>query len=318
MTLREALDQYVAHRRATGVLFDSGAAVLGTFCHSIGPQTPCAEISSASVCAFINGRGTPTRYWQRKRSALANFYAYATSRGLASPVALPAQTPVLAPPLVPYIYSRGEVRSLLLAADSYRPRHATVPAEALRTLVLLLYATGLRVGEALALRLREVDLAAAVLTVRRAKFHKMRLVPLGPDLVRELEAYRSARCAAFPPRDDEAAFLADSQGRPLCYKNVGNAFRRVRQAVGLLRTDGARYQPRLHDLRASFATERLTECYRRGGDVQRLLPLLSTYLGHASVAETEPYLAHTPALLGQAGLQFERHVCAAQGGCHAK
>lgn len=317
MTLREAVDEYVAHRRATGVLFDSGAAVLGTFCHSVGPETPCAEIPDASVRAFLDGRGTPTRYWERKRSALAGFYAYATSRGLASRVPLPSQAPRLVPPLRPHIYSREEVRRLLRAADSYRPQHSTVPAEALRTLVLLLYATGLRVGEALALRLRDVDLPQALLTVRRAKFHKMRLVPMGADLVPELEAYRSARCAAFPPHDDESAFLADSRGRPLRYENVGHAFRQVRAAAGVLRTDGARYQPRLHDLRASFATERLTEWYRRGGDVQRLLPLLSTYLGHASVAETEPYLATTPALLGQAGRKFERHACAREGGCHA-
>ena len=317
MTLREAVGQYVAHRRATGVLFNSGEAVLGTFCHSVGPETPCAEIPDASVHAFLAGRGMPTRYWERKRSALAGFYAYATSRGLASRVPLPSQTPRLAPPLVPYIYSREEVRSLLVAAGSYQPRHSTVPSDALRTLVVLLYATGLRVGEALALRLRDVDLPEALLTVRRAKFHKMRLVPMGADLVRELEAYRSSRCAAFPSQDDEAAFLADSQGGPLRYKNVGHAFRRVRAAAGVLRTDGARYQPRLHDLRSSFATERLTEWYRRGGDVQRLLPLLSTYLGHASVAESEPYLAATPALLGQAGRKFERHARAAEGGCHA-
>lgn len=317
MTLREAVDQYVAHRRATGVLFDSGAAVLGTFCHSVGPEMPCAAIPDAGVRAFLEGRGTPTRYWERKRSALAGFYAYLTSRGLASQVPLPSQTPRLAAPLEPYIYSREEVRSLLLAAGSYQPQHSTVPSEALRTLILLLYATGLRVGEALALRLRDVDLPEALLTVRRAKFHKMRLVPTGADLVLELEAYRSTRCAAFPPQDDEAAFLADSQGGPLRYKNVGHAFRRVRKEAGVLRTDGARYQPRLHDLRASFATERLTEWYRRGADVQRLLPLLSTYLGHGSVAETKPYLAATPALLEQAGRTFESYAYAAEGGCHA-
>ncbi|MDE0101640.1 MAG: tyrosine-type recombinase/integrase [Bryobacterales bacterium] len=317
MTLREAVEEYVAHRRATGVLFDSGAAVLGTFCRSIGPETPCAEVPDASVRAFLDGRGTPTRYWERKRSVLAGFYAYATARGLASRVPLPSETPRLAPPLVPYVYSREEIRSLLSAADSYRPRNSSVPSEALRTLILLLYATGLRVGEALALRLRDVDLPEAVLTVRRAKFHKTRLVPMGADLVRELQAYRSARCAAFPPEDHDAAFLADSRGGPLRHKNVGNAFRKVREAAGVLRTDGARYQPRIHDLRGTFATQRLTEWYRRGEDVQRLLPLLSTYLGHASVAETEPYLATTPALLGEVGQKFERHACAREGGCDA-
>ena len=316
MTPREAVDQYVAHRCTTGVLFDSGAAVLGTLRRRIGPETPCAAIPDASVHAFFNGPGAPTRYWERKRSALAGFYAYLTSRGLASRVPLPTETSRLVSALVPYIYSREEVRSLLVTAAGYQPRYSTAPSEALRTLVLLLYATGLRVGEALALRLRDVDLPEALLTVRRAKFHKIQWVPMGADLVRELEAYRSARCAPFPPQDAEAALLADRQGGRLRYKNVGYAFRKVRAAAGVRRTDGARYQPRLHDLRSSFATERLTQWYRQGGDVQRLLPLLSTYLGHASVAETEPCLAATPALLEEVGRKFERHACAEEGGGH--
>ena len=89
---------------------------------------------------------------------------------------------------------------------------------------------------------------------------------------------------------------------------------RVREAAGVRRSDGGRYQPRLHDLRHTFATERLTDWYRQGVDVQRLLPSLSTYLGHVSIAGTQRYLSMTPCLLGEALRQFERYACPGQGG----
>ena len=81
--------------------------------------------------------------------------------------------------------------------------------------------------------------------------------------------------------------------------------------------DGARYQPRLHDLRHSFATHRLTSWYRQGADVQRLLPVLATYLGHESVAGTQVYLTLTPELLREASLRFERYAETGTGGRHA-
>ena len=315
MTLAATVDRYVEHRRASGVKFESGEAVLRGFCRFIGGRTPCDGIPDEAVRAFLDGRGPATRYWLRKRSVLAGFYRYATTRGHASRIPLPSEAPRLAPPLVPYIYTCEEIQRLLQAAAGRRPHPAaTVGNSALRALVLLLYGAGLRVGEALGLRLCHVDLEGALLTVRRAKFYKERLVPVGADLRRALERYARERRAEHPPPDDEAPFLADRRGRPLRYSNVQRAFAQTREAAGVRRDDGARYQPRLHDLRHSFATARLTAWYRQGADVQRLLPLLSTDLGHASIEGTRHYLAMTPALPGEAGRRFERHACGAEGG----
>jgi integrase len=100
----------------------------------------------------------------------------------------------------------------------------------------------------------------------------------------------------------------DGQGRPLKDGTVRRAFARVRRSARIIRTDGARYQPRLHDLRHAFAGHRLTAWYRAGADVQRLLPQLSTYLGHLSVASTQVYLTMTPELLREACLRFERYA----------
>ena len=83
-------------------------------------------------------------------------------------------------------------------------------------------------------------------------------------------------------------------------------FRCLCEHTGIRRTDGARYQPRLHDLRHSFAVSRLTTWYQQGADVQTLLPQLSTYLGHAKIAATQVHLTMTPEILQQASRRFER------------
>ncbi|MCO4883503.1 hypothetical protein L8949_41930, partial [Paraburkholderia caribensis] len=81
--------------------------------------------------------------------------------------------------------------------------------------------------------------------------------------------------------------------------------------AGVRRNDGARYQPRLHDMRATFAVHRLTIWYQQGADVQRLLPLLSTYLGHASIAATQVYLPMSPELLVEASIRLNPSKSAA-------
>jgi site-specific recombinase XerD len=88
----------------------------------------------------------------------------------------------------------------------------------------------------------------------------------------------------------------------------------VREHAGVSRDDGARYQPRLHDMRHSFAVHRLTSWYQQGADVQKLLPQLATYLGHVNIAATQVYLTMTPELLHEASVRFEKY--AFQEVCH--
>ena len=175
----------------------------------------------------------------------------------------------------------------------------------------------MRHGEARRLALADVDLPRALITVRGTKFYKSRLVPVGPPLAQALEAYAATR-AAFPASPaGEATFLANRDGTPLKARTVHKAFDALRRQAGVRNADGARYQPRLHDLRHSFATHRLTSWYRQGADVQRLLPVLATYLGHESVAGTQVYLTLTPELLREASLRFERYAETGTWGPHA-
>lgn len=306
-TTSEAITEYVSYRQAAGADFRPTARLLDQFCRAVGPDVPIADLGAAQVRAFVDGHGPVTRYWHRKHSALRGFYRYALSHRLVAHVPLSA-TVATPPAFVPYLFTREEVRRLLQATTAYRTTRGHLLPHTLRALLLLLYGAGLRQGEALHLTLADVDLTAALLTIRDTKFYKTRLVPLGPDLCRALRQYAQRRQDGAASCGDPSAFLVDGQGRPLKAGTVRRAFARVRRSARIIRTDGARYQPRLHDLRHAFAGHRLTAWYRAGADVQRLLPQLSTYLGHLTVASTQVYLTMTPELLREACLRFERYV----------
>jgi integrase/recombinase XerD len=151
-----------------------------------------------------------------------------------------------------------------------------------------------------------VDLGAGVITVRGTKFYKSRLVPLGPDVQAQLRSY-----LAMPGRVDrnDQPLFQSRLHKAVPRQVVEAGFRRLCNLANVRREEVSPYQPRVHDLRHTFAVHRLTEWYRDGSDVQALLPALSIYLGHVELHSTQRYLTMTPELLGEANLRFERYVC---------
>ena len=187
MTLRAAIDQYVAWRQAQGARFQAQAYVLRRYARSTVDGVGCDEVSSDEVRAFVDGGATASNNRAYKHSIVGGFYRYAIARGLATHSPLPVAAPKTFPPALPYIYSHEELRRLLDATKTYRKRVNQLEPHTFRTLLLVLYGAGLRRGEALNLTLADVDLSAALLTVRETKFDKTRFVPVGPQLARALE-----------------------------------------------------------------------------------------------------------------------------------
>jgi integrase len=180
-----------------------------------------------------------------------------------------------------------------------------------RTLLGLLAATGLRPGEAFALDVGDVDLVGGVLTIRNSKFGKSRFVPLEESTRTALLTYARFRDQARPHRD-LPAFLVTARGLRLGGSAVRRIFSKLCQAVGLRPLQHPRRSgrgPRLQDIRHSFATRRLIEWYRAGLDVDRLIPSLSTYLGHSSPLETYWYIQAVPELLQLATERLESAAC---------
>jgi len=307
MKLVQTVTQYITLKQSLGFRFQSERIILKTFCRTMG-KIRMDQVKPVAVRAFLDGHGPVTRHWSRKWETLRGFYGFALARGWARRSPLPAEAPKVAVIFTPYIYSLPELQRLLQAISPERTR--SLSPLTMRVLLLLLYGAGLRLSEALKLEDADVDVQDALLQVRCSKFFKSRLVPVGPKLAGVLADYARQRPAGGV---SHRRFFRSSTGAPVNCFTVQRVFQALRLAADVKRTDGSRYQPRLHDLRHTAAVHRLVAGYRDGADLQILLVQLSTYLGHVSLAGTQKYLTMTPELREQASARFARY---ALGGSH--
>lgn len=307
MRLQPLTERYIAYRQALGESFQTNAIILRAFARTIGARADVAAIRARQVRAFLDGTGPVTSGWHVRHNALLGFYRYAVTRGYVAASPLPTVLPQRPPPFIPHIYTQDELRRLLRATDSYQRLRSSMEPITMRTLVLLLYGTGLRVREAVSLDRADVDLEGLLLTVRQTKFHKTRLVPFGPQLGAALAQYLARRPAPSASAEP-APFFTMRTGARVKRPTAEHCFRRICDQAGVRRADAASYQPRLHDLRHTFAVHRLTSWYRQGADVQKLLPQLSVYLGHAHLISTQVYLTVLSGISQCQGVRFSQGI----------
>lgn len=305
MKLSPVVHEYIDHKRSLGMIFHSQGAQLRAFLKHVG-NVELDAVPMAAVRKYLDGpTGSRTMNWFVKYRVIKNLFRYAISRSYTTSVPLPMLLPAKPKTLTPYIYTIPEIRRLLGVSDCcYSPRSHMEP-ETMRCLLLLLYGAGLRVSEALQLKAGDVDLRQGVLTIKQTKFFKSRLVPVGPDLLRMLRGYQAR---GHHKLELERPFFYTRRFTPLHFDSMENTFRWLRREAGILRSDGGRYQPRMHDLRHTFAVTRLVTWYREGKDVQQLLPHLATYMGHVNIHGVSAYLTMTRELLRQASRCFELYA----------
>jgi integrase len=300
--LAPAMNGFVAFQRAHGYGYDSGtvslwyldrflirsahvrqdltADILGRYAasmRSLAPNTQYGRLSSARVFARWLRRLVP---------------------GSATVERIPVRRPALPRHC---LYSRGEVAAIIQAARQMGGRSGTIRPLCHATLVGLLYATGLRIGEALALSIGDVDPAAGRLTVRRGKLGKARNAALSASAAAAVGRYLDARLR-FAPNGRDAPFFINNKGGRMSYSSAAKEFKILLRARGV--GAGAAQEPRLHDLRHTFACDCLRKWYDEGVDVNAKLPILSTAMGHVNVHDTQLYLHVTAQLLHAAAERF--------------
>jgi integrase/recombinase XerD len=302
-----AVAAYLTYKHSLGCRFRTEQAVLNAFCKSIS-DTPFEDISSGTILLFLGGNGEVTSWWYKKYNVLCGLYRFAIAREWVKTSPLPHTTPKLtAPPFIPHIYTPEELKRLIDCVPAACTARTPIEAGTFRALLLLLYGTGLRIGEALALNLNDFDLEFTSLCVKDSKFFKTRLVPLNKDLQNVMTQYLNVNHVCHNASLDIPLFCF-CDGRGLSQSAVRSTFRRLRKIAAVARDDGSRYQPRIHDLRHTAAVHRLIAWYQSGANLQDLLPKLATYLGHVSLASTQHYLTMTPELMQQASNCFERYA----------
>jgi site-specific recombinase XerD len=305
MRLLPAINEYIRHKQALGMLFETEARCLASFYRALGPNVSLTRITTGQIKAFLDGSGHPTAFWKRKYGVLVGFNRFLVGHGHIDALPLPQQQPRYSQTFVPYILKRGELRRLLKAVPHYC-EHRLLQSMTLRTILLLLYGAALRISEATSLTVNDVDLAARLITVRQSKFYKTRLVPLGPKLHEVMKRYFHWCDRQGRSRIATTPFFVLRSGAPVTPRQVRDAFVHLRDHAQVFHPDGQR--PRIHDIRHSSAVHRLLAWYRQGADVQVLLPALSVFLGHRKLVSTQVYLTTTPELLQEASRRFERYA----------
>lgn len=307
MKLKPLLKKYLENRRSMGVKLESTERQLNAFLNFVG-NVEAEMVHPEDVLSFLKGKGALTTNWYRKLDSLRGFYRYAISRGYITSSPLPVTVPNIQKTFTSYTFSSKEYRLLLKAVSDFDGPKNLFTSLAYRSLLILLFNTGMRIGEALSLEMIDVDLSEDLITVRDTKFFKSRQVPISPKLSKVLSHYVNAERQGVVPANPEAKFFLQRNGRTYGTAGARARFRRLCNHVNIRRSVESRFQPRLHDIRHTFAITRLLVWYKEGANVQLLLPYLSTYLGHIDISSTQEYLAILPELLNEAGLRFERYA----------
>jgi integrase len=297
--LQKAVKDYIEMRRALGYKLRRAAPLLKNFVSFLEQQgSSFITIPLALQWARNNPEVRPAEWAQRLTivRCFARHWSAIDPRTQIPPWGLLPHRPQRARP---YLYSDKEVRRLLRAAR----RLGGLRGPTYYCLFGLLCVTGMRISEALNLRSEDVDLAAGLLIVRGAKFGKSRLIPIHISTQKVFSEYVRCRDHAFV--GDLSYFFISKRGNRLDGAEVRRTFYALSRQIGL-RSLTASHGPRLHDFRHRFAVKALLHWYRSGQDVERRLPVLSTYLGHVHVSDTYWYLSACPELMGLAVERLER------------
>lgn len=288
----QLLADYLALRRAAGFKLQGAESRLRRFVR-FAEERGDTHVRVDTAVAWAGSARSPHDRYVRLQE-LATFARHLRAEDARHEVPPPQVFAFKRHKRLPYIYSDEDVRRLLELAGSRHRRPNDSMGDTYRTLLGLIAATGIRVGEAVNLCMRDVTDRA--LFIRETKFRKSRMVPLHETVAVQLVAYADRWRVASSPAD---SFFVSVLGRRLSKTQVNLVFRKFTDELGLtLAAEEGRYPgPRIHDLRHTFAVRALESCPEGRSEINRHMLALSTYLGHASAEDTYWYLHVTPHLM---------------------
>lgn len=306
-TLRQAVQEYLKMRRDLGFKLREAGKSLLDFTAFMRRRRSTYITSELALAWAQQPSNVQPSHWARRLSFVRGFARYRSATDPRTQVPPQGLLPFRPHRARPYLYSDEEIGRLLHAAldMTYRFERGALRPWVFHCLFGLLSVSGLRLGEALNLELRDVDLGSAVLTIRGAKFGKDRLVPLHASSCKVLERYLVRRSRHWADRHVSSFLFVSSRGNRLDGGEVHRTFYALSRQTGL-RGASDSHGPRLHDMRHRFATNTLVRWYQADQDPERLLPVLSAYLGHVHVEDTQWYLNASPELMREAMRRLER------------
>lgn len=308
-TFAEAADDYLELRRSVGFRLDRLEIHLREFVAFLDGRA-AAHITTQlalqfATCSHAHGLKTQSA----RLSVARGFARHMLGRDPHTEVPPYGLLPGRSARAKPYLYTSGEVCRLLRSARACDSVYHPLRPWNLYCILGLLAVTGMRISEVLKLRPEDIDWNQRLLTIRKTKFGKTRLIPLHTSTMKVLAAFNRRREREVARRERKnrrkaVRFFFSKRGQPYDAPYIYRVFCELSREVGL-RQPGASHGPRLHDFRHRFAVETLVRWYRGGTSVERGLPILAAYLGHTQVSNTYWYLSCSPRLMAAASTLLE-------------
>lgn len=292
--LRKALEEYFTVRRALGFKLRGPGSALHKFVSFLERKRSSFITTKLALCWATQPANVQPVRWAKRLGMVRLFAHYHSAADPRTEIPPKGLLPYRYRRKPPYIYSQGEIIKLLKAAKRL-PSKIGLRPKTYYTLLGLIVVTGMRISEIISLNNDDVNLDQAVLTIRKTKFRKTRLVPIHSSTQRKLQQYIRLRNKIHPKLKNQSFFVSDI-GIRLTDSTVRWTFVRLSRKTGLRKPSDS-HGPRLHDLRHRFAVETILGWYRKNVDVERHMPELSTFLGHVNVTDTYWYLSASPELL---------------------
>ncbi len=302
--LKSELQSFLCHKRALGFRYERPEGTLRHFDRHVYQRQrtskACPDLRDFIQSWLAEGQGRKSITVATDLGVIRQFCLY--RRRIDPDGFVPDREwfpPCVQSQFIPHIFSEAEIRSIL--RQIARGPGSRFQRLGRRLLWLVLYCTGLRFGETARLQIRDLDLQRHLLWVRESK-GRTRLVPFGADLAREFRRY--LRCRGATNRSPQAPLLLSFHGKGYSTTSISHTLRQWLRMAGL-KPERGRVGPRPYDVRHSFAVHRLSRWYHQGVELNRRLPWLSVYMGHANILGTETYLTTTPELMALVSRRFE-------------
>ena len=291
MKLYSCVEVYIARKQASGLIYRASGKILWRFAHFVG-NVDIASISEKRIDLFLSRNAVSNNTWRRYVSYLGKFFIYWFARRQLKHIPRMKQKPAAKTAFFPFVYSHSEIRRLLDAIPAcVRYPRCYMNAETLRTILLLVYGTGMRIGDILRLSRSHVDVERKTIHIQNAYPELSRDIPIGPDIARLLRQYlEKSRRASF---SSGVVLFLTVKGKPVPYAVVGHAFQQLRKLAGVRRLNSS-YQPRIHDLRHSFAVHSIVNWQRENLSLEKMLPMLAAYMGNVNLESFERYVELAP------------------------
>ena len=303
-TLRQAVHEYLEIRRSLGYKLQGAGTRLLNFVSFMERRRASYITHSLALTWAKQPTGVQPAEWARRLSDVRTFARHRSAADPRTQIPPAGLLPYRPKRAQPYLYSDKEIEALLRAALKL-PSNGGLRPWTYHCLFGLLSVSGLRIGEAQNLELRDVDLQAGVLTIQGAKFGKSRLVPLHTSTRKVVADYVERRERMWARRPVSSYLFVSNWGNRLDGGEIRRTFYLLSRQIGLRGSSDSR-GPRLHDMRHGFASKTLLRWYRAGENAEQRLPILSAYLGHAHWSDTFWYLNAMPELMHEAMVRLER------------